>query len=141
MTPAFDVVSAAHTIIERGVTFELKVNVDNLRSLGMQIDDFRVVGGGSKSDAWLQLKADVLDRQVSRPEFGEAGCMGAALLAAYGVRFFDDLVAASKNIVSIKDSFQPSEKVPYYRNKYDIYKEIYPAIADINRQIALMDDR
>ena len=138
LTPAFDVVSAAHTIIE-GVTFELKINLDNLRSLGMQSDDLRVVGGGSKSDAWLQLKADILERPVSRPAFGEAGCLGAALLAAYGAGFFTDLVAASKNIVNIRDSFQPSARAAYCRKKYEIYKEIYPAIEGINRQIATLD--
>jgi len=105
----------------------------------MQSDDLRVVGGGSKSDAWLQLKADILERPVSRPAFGEAGCLGAALLAAYGAGFFTDLVAASKNIVNIRDSFQPSARAAYCRKKYEIYKEIYPAIEGINRQIATLD--
>ena len=46
------------------------------------------VGGGAKSDAWLQMKADILNCEISTLENGEAGCIGAAILAGIGCGMF-----------------------------------------------------
>jgi xylulokinase len=134
LTPAADVPSLAQAIIE-GVTFELKINLDNLNSLGMYTTGLRVVGGGSRSGKWLQLKADVLERQVSRLAISEAGCMGAALLAGYGANLFGDLAKASKEAAITAESFQPSQRSEEYQRRYEVYKRIYPTIASLNQMI------
>ncbi len=136
LTTTTDVVSVAHAIIE-GLTFELKLNLDAMESVGMPLNELRVVGGGSKSDRWLQLKADVLGKPISRLEFGEAGCLGAAILAGYGCGLLDDPVAASRRIARSAESFRPSaEGVDLYRRKYAIYRRIYPTLQDLNREIS-----
>ena len=70
--------------IMEGTAFYLKQVVDGLPATGIRIDEFRATGGGSKSDAWIQLCADILGRPFVRPEVTEAGALGAALMAGVG---------------------------------------------------------
>ena len=48
-------------------TFYLRECLEALPATGITIEDFRAVGGGSKSEAWLQIVADVMGRPVVRP--------------------------------------------------------------------------
>jgi xylulokinase len=57
----------------------------------------RAVGGGARSQAWNQVKADVLNvpyRRLSRSEFGT---WGSALVAGKAVGLFDDLAAGRRD--------------------------------------------
>lgn len=47
-----------------GVTYEMFYNVECLAGAGIHIDELRAVGGGAKSDLWLQIKADIMGRKV-----------------------------------------------------------------------------
>ena len=46
--------------------------------------EMRASGGGSQSDLWCQIKADVLDLPGRAPAVRQSGCLGAALIAASG---------------------------------------------------------
>ncbi|MCX7598750.1 MAG: FGGY-family carbohydrate kinase, partial [Armatimonadetes bacterium] len=58
---------------------------DLCEELGCELADWiAVTGAASRNDAWLQLRADVLGREVRRPKY-PAAAYGAALLAMAGV--------------------------------------------------------
>ncbi len=44
--------------------------------------ELRAIGGGAKSEYWIRLKADVIGKPITILNVTEAGCMGAAMLAA-----------------------------------------------------------
>jgi xylulokinase len=67
-----------------GVTLEMRLNLEILAAAGCPIRELRLIGGGSKSRAWNQLKADVLNKPVTTLDVSEAGCLGVALLACAG---------------------------------------------------------
>ncbi len=135
LTLATDVVSLANAIIE-GVTFEIKENIVRLENLGVPIKSLKVVGGGSKSDKWLQLKADVLGKVVRRLAFGEAGCMGSAVLARKAMDPSADVAEIAENVVKIEREFEPSSMSEEYARKYEVYKRIYPTLRSLNHYIA-----
>src|SRR5438876_3898870 len=66
-----------HAVVE-GVTFGLAYALDALRRTGVAPSEVTLVGGGSASDAWAQLCADVFDLPVVRPAIVEAAAAGAA---------------------------------------------------------------
>ena len=72
-------------------------------------------GGASRSDIWMQLRADVCQRTVHRPACPEAA-MGAAILAATGTRFASVQQAAA-GMTRMQASFAPE------RNLDDIYQQ------------------
>jgi len=109
-----------------GIAFYLKENLDNLPT-GMEIAEFRVVGGGSKSDIWMQLTADILERPCTRTVEVEAGALGAAMLAACGCGRYKTIQDAASAMVVFSKTFIPDKRSSksYYPN-YQRYRELYP---------------
>jgi xylulokinase len=59
--------------------------------------DFIMVGGGTNCRAWIQAKADILNRPVHVPHIKEATALGAAMLAGVGASVYsgyEDAMAA-----------------------------------------------
>jgi xylulokinase len=69
--------------VVEGVTFGLSYAMDALRRAGVAPAEVTLIGGGSKSDAWTQLCADVFGLPVVRPEIVEAAASGAARQAQW----------------------------------------------------------
>lgn len=71
----------AQAVIE-GVAFAFADGLDALAEAGPVPPQLMAIGGGARSDAWLQLLADVLQRPVARSAGAEVGpALGAARLA------------------------------------------------------------
>ena len=68
----------AYAVVE-GVSFGLLDGLNALRSAGSHIEQTQLVGGGSKSEFWAQLLADVLEVDI---HIGKDSNVGAALGAA-----------------------------------------------------------
>ena len=71
--------------VVEGVTFGLAYTLDALRRAGVAGTEITLVGGGSASDAWAQLCADVFAMPVARPALVEAAASGAARQAQWAV--------------------------------------------------------
>jgi len=93
------------------------------------ITEVRVAGGGSQSDAALQLTADIFGMTVSRPHVYEASGLGAAIDLAVGLGLQPSFEEAVAEMTRIKDSFHPEAK------NQEIYDELY------NRVYVKMYDR
>jgi xylulokinase len=53
--------------------------------------DIISTGGGARSKLWVQIKADTLNRSFVIPACNEAACLGAAMIAAKGVRALNNV--------------------------------------------------
>ena len=71
--------------VVEGVTFGLAYGLDALHRAGVAPTEVTLVGGGSASDAWAQLCADVFGLPVVRPTIIEAAASGAARQAQWAV--------------------------------------------------------
>jgi xylulokinase len=78
---ATDRAAATRAVLE-GVTFAIRDCRDALAATGTQIESLLAVGGGSRSDYWLQAIATALGTPVQLPVSGDfGGAYGAARLA------------------------------------------------------------
>ena len=79
--------------ILESVAFEYAYYLKILRGLlpELRLVEARAVGGGARSPAWNQIKADVLGVPYQRLSRGEFGTWGSALIAGKAVGLFDDL--------------------------------------------------
>ena len=71
--------------VVEGVTFGLAYALDALRRADVAGTEVTLVGGGSASNAWAQLCADVFAMPVARPAIVEAAASGAARQAQWAV--------------------------------------------------------
>jgi xylulokinase len=73
-------------------------------------------GGGARSDLWSQIRADVLGIPLHRFEYADAGCLGAAIMAAVGLGMFPDLKSAVPKMTRVDAVFTPD---PSQKDRYD----------------------
>ncbi len=119
-----------------GITYETKINIERLELSGVKIEELRAIGGGSTSKIWPQIKADILEKKVVRLAVSEAGCLGAAILAATAVGEYSDLDKAVEATVKPVDEFHPDPKATkQYQEHFKVYKGIYNSIRDLSWQI------
>ncbi len=123
--------------IVEAATFYIKESFDALPTAGIAIDEFCAVGGGSKSDAWVQISADILDRPFTRPKISEAGALGAAILAGVGSGVFDSLEGAVTTMVQPGQTFRPNPAYrQLYADRYAKYQRLEPLLAEYLRDLA-----
>ncbi|SPH24268.1 Xylulose kinase [Defluviimonas aquaemixtae] len=113
----------AYAVLE-AVAFSM---ADATESFGDSLDDaphLLAIGGGTRSDALLQLIADVTRRTLGRGKSAEAGpSVGAALLAAAGAGAIEltDLARSP----DVETWFEPSDPSPEIFERLDRYRELY----------------
>jgi xylulokinase len=82
---ATDRAAATRAVLE-GVTFAIRDCRDALAATGTRLDRLIAVGGGSRSDSWLEAIATALGVTVQRPVAGDFGAaFGAARLGLMAV--------------------------------------------------------
>jgi sugar (pentulose or hexulose) kinase len=81
-----------------------------------------VAGGGSQSDAAMQLTADVFGLPAARPHIYEASGLGAAIDGAVGIGLHPDFESAISAMTHLGDTFEPDSEV------HEIYEELYQRV-------------
>ncbi|MBR6720269.1 MAG: hypothetical protein IKL74_05105 [Clostridia bacterium] len=103
-----DAYDMAYAVME-GVGFLLKKNLQYIRENGTKIDAIIATGGGSKSDLWCQLQADITGYPIMVPKEKEAACLGAAIIASI----------SDGKIKSLDDAAESIEFEKVYTPKHD----------------------
>lgn len=67
-----------------GIAFQLKSNIRAAEEMGVRVDVVNVFGGGSKSEIWCRIIADILGKKLVAFESPEIANLGAGMLAAKG---------------------------------------------------------
>lgn len=81
----------------------MRENMELLRELGVHETEVRSFGGGARSEVWSQIKSDICNVQIKTMSQSESASLGAAMLAAVAIGWFDSLETAGRqnDIVSI----------------------------------------
>lgn len=112
-----------------GICYEMKLNSELLHEAGAEVEEFRAIGGGAKSDFWLQLKADMYNRPVVRLEVAEAASLGMAIAAGVGAGVYEGAAQAAEELVTTREVFEPDAKrADYYAARLAQYRELYPTL-------------
>lgn len=123
--------------ILEGVMFDLRECLESLPATGIEVADFRAVGGGSKSDVWLQICADIMGLPFVRPKIAEAGVLGAAIIAGTGSGLFASMEAGADMMVQLDRTFWPDPQMQQlYAGRFDKYRRLWPLLGDYMRELA-----
>jgi xylulokinase len=118
--------------VMQGVGFALADNVQALASTGTQLDRALAIGGGTKSRAWVQMIATILNLPLDLPEKGDFGAaLGAARLAQVGATGVDLAKVMTRPPVS--ETIDPdTSHVAAYGEAHAKYQSIYPLLKAIH---------
>jgi xylulokinase len=90
-------------------------------------------GGGSRSDVWCQIRADVLGMSLRRTSVPDAAALGAAILAGVGSGAFDALAPAVRQLVLFERIFEPDAgRAAYYDERFDHFRSLYETLKPFN---------
>lgn len=135
-----DVHTRAHiyrAIIE-GLAYALREGLEQTeKKTKVAITDIRVAGGGSQSNAAMQITADIFGKSVSRPFYYEASGLGAAINGMVGMGIHADYDVAVAAMTRVKDTFHPNPKhSALYNELYTkIYKKMYKQLQPLYKDI------
>ena len=90
-----------------GITLYFREALELLAKRRRRVEEIRVTGGGSDSELWLQMAADLLEVPVRRSVSPECGTLGCAMLAGVGCGRFADLDEAAEQMVRSGRLFLP----------------------------------
>jgi xylulokinase len=122
-----------------GVAYSARHLLEEIdQAAGFEARSLAASGGGSVSDLWCQIKADVLGRPIERMRVRHSGCLGAALMAASGARLVDGLREASTEAVWVEQVFEPRSGREVYDELYALYRELYLALKPTHAVLAGM---
>jgi sugar (pentulose or hexulose) kinase len=116
-----------------GMVFESREGYEAISDVsGIEVSEIRVSGGGSRSDTFLDITANVFDIPTVRMRVEEASALGAAVCAAFGSGLVSSLEEGIKRMVHTAERFEPdSEKKKTYGKIFKTYKKIYPRLSDL----------
>ncbi|KGA97529.1 D-xylulose kinase [Alkalihalobacillus alcalophilus ATCC 27647 = CGMCC 1.3604] len=119
-----------------GITFSLNESIEIFRSYGKKIDTITSIGGGAKSDLWLQIQADIFNAKVVKLSSEQGPGMGAAMIAAYGCGWFKTLKQCGDAFLQVDKEFEPSEEnVKTYQELFKVYQSVYSGTKEMNEQL------
>jgi sugar (pentulose or hexulose) kinase len=117
--------------IMEGIAYEHRLVMDRVGQVtGQPIDEFILMGGGSHSALWCQIVADVHGKPVTRASTTEATNLGAGILAASAVGWYDSVRQAADGMTATLERFGPSDTThaTYDRLYHEVYVGLFPAI-------------
>ena len=121
-----------------GVGFSLRDCMGVMQGLDTPIREIRIIGGGSSSELWRQIVADVLGLEVTKMERDDSS-LGSAMLAGVGTGAFASFAEAVARCARPQSVTAPRpESHQQYARLFDIYREIQRALVEANHRISSM---
>ncbi|GGB75723.1 MULTISPECIES: xylulokinase [Staphylococcus] len=119
-----------------GITYSLYESIVYMRARGRQIDEIISIGGGAKNSFWLQMQADIFNAKVTALKYEEGPSMGAAMLAAYGLGWFESMEDCTDTFIEIGTSYKPNlDNHKLYNQYFEIYRKIYKQTKEITQNL------
>ncbi len=115
--------------ILEGLAYGLREGAERTaRRSKVPMTDLRVAGGGSRSNAAMQLTADIFGLPATRPHTYEASGLGAAINVAVALGLHQDFPTAVAEMTRAGQVFEPD---PENQRLYDaLYHEVYLKMYD-----------
>ena len=118
-----------------GTNFEMLQIIDIMNKNGFVVNKLTATGGACTSKL-LQIKANVLGLQVNTVKESQSGVLGGAILGAVADGCYPNIPTAINNMVRMGNTYYPDQSThKIYLEKYELYKELYNSLKDINHQI------
>ena len=122
-----------------GLAFEARSGFDPLLTLSDRTayPEITAIGGGSRNELLLRIKASVMNATLRSIDVQEATSLGAAMLAAIGAGLFVDVADALRHV---RHQSRLIEPVPEWVATYDrlntgVFCDLYTSLKDLHHSL------
>jgi xylulokinase len=117
--------------ILEGLCLDQRLNLEVLSEEHTTVENIVVVGGGSRSRAWLRIKADILQIPVLIPAVREAGTLGCAVLCAAASGVYGTVEEAAHAMSRVQETIEPNQgHRSFYDEKFELYRKLHGHIQE-----------
>jgi xylulokinase len=121
--------------VMEGVTFACRDAFAALRETGARPERIVLAGGGARSPFWRQMVADIFGLPVFALATTDQAAMGAALLAATGVRGLDP-VETAQSWARYGAAAEPNAATQSrYDELYELFREAYAPVIGVSHRL------
>lgn len=102
-----------------GIGYLIRKNLEYLERKGIQTENIISLGGGSKSDIWNQIKADITGKRIKVSNEEDPVGLGVSILTALEAGFYTCLEDLISKTVIMKKIYEPQPNNNYEKNYKD----------------------
>ncbi len=119
--------------VYEGICYNLRLTMENyVTDFGIQVEDITVIGGGTRSETWMQMFSDVLGMNVKTIKDDRyAGALGGGICAAIGMGRYPDFESTKKMITQDRIYRPQKSNTLIYDRLFAEYKNYYVATKEI----------
>jgi len=111
-----------------GLCLSTRLGFDQLSAIKgvTPISRIRVIGGGTRNDLMMKIKASVYGRPLEVTPLSEATCLSAAILGGLGAGVFNSVAEAQERMAEGMGRARLVEPDPHWAARYDeLYHSVY----------------
>ncbi|MFW6280561.1 MAG: xylulokinase [Halanaerobium sp.] len=128
--------------VQEGIIYNLRHVKDLIASLDsdIEISEIRTSGGGSMSEEWKQIQADIFQLPVKTiVGSGEGAAFGAAIIAGVACDIWNDLEEAV-SLLKVETVTTPnSQNASKYNELYNVYVKLHDSLENVFEQLGDID--
>ena len=138
LTTDIDQATLVRAVFE-GIAYEARLSLEPLIGFAgdTALPEITVIGGGSRNELLLEIKASVIDRPHHVLRIHEATALGAALLGGQAAGIYRDADDVHATVEIDRFTVEPNpEATTFYEAFYQsVYKHLYPTLKSLNHTI------
>lgn len=127
--------------ILEGIAYEIRLVIEGYAEcLGVDPHRIRIGSGGAESTFWNQIISDVTGKEVILSGTVENTSLGAAMITAWGLKYYKTLQDASLNMSHDGSVFKmnPNNHELYSLMFKSVYKNLYAAVRKYTNELGKM---
>lgn len=119
--------------VYEGVVFSHRYHMERLlKSRKQPFSCIRFTGGVSNSPVWLQMFADILQKNIIVTSAKETGCLGCAMNVAVALGDYRDFSQAASNMVKTVKKIRPDPRMKaFYDRRYALYIKLLDSLDSV----------
>jgi xylulokinase len=115
----------AKAVLE-GISYSQLDAMNVLKEMGIKENLVKIAGGGSKSNVWTQMMADMFGCEIQKNENAETSLLGAGVIAFVGSNYYKDWKSAVDNMIHVNKIVSPNVDMNRkYLKKFPLFKSVY----------------
>jgi xylulokinase len=121
--------------VMEGVGFAIRHALESVVSKGLDVQEVRLIGGGSSSRLWPQIMTNILRREVLVPD-GVDAAYGAGLMAGVAAGFFGSTPNDLDRIIRVRERILPDhDQTVLYDELFSIYAQTADALRESSHKL------
>lgn len=112
-----------------GICYEMYLLYNKIKDSGLKFDSFNATGGGAKSKAFMQMKADMLGVPFVALSQTDSGTVGSAMMTGVAIGIYKDIFEAAEIMIKTADKYEPDiKRHEKFMEVFKRYEKLYDAV-------------